>query len=94
MYSVRYLQELVLNYLKLTSIKHVVLNDVLSEIHGKFGNLDVIIMCNGISNNLNFAKRINEKTSLTLNNLINSRSYIDSFKFNKKLARYLTEYIF
>ena len=90
----RYLEELVLNYLKLTSIKHIVLNDVLSEIHGKFGTLDVIIMCNGISNNLHFAKRIIEKTSLTLNNLIGSRSQIDSFKFNKKLARYLTEYIF
>ena len=90
----RYLEELVLNYLKLTSIKHIVLNDVLSEIHGKFGTLDVIIMCNGISNNLHFAKRIIEKTSLTLNNLIGSRSQIDSFKFNKKLAKYLTEYIF
>ena len=70
------------------------MNDELSEIHGKFGNLDVIIMCKGITNDLYFAKRIVEKTSLTLNNLGDSISHINSFKFNKKLARYLTEYIF
>jgi len=93
--DIRYLEELVLNHLKLTSIKHVVLNDELSEIHGKFGNLDVIIMCKGITSDLYFAKRVIEKTSLTLNNLSDSSiSHINSFKFNKKLARYLTEYVF
>ena len=93
--NVIFLEEIIIGYLKLKSIKHVILNDKFSEIHGKFENTDVIIMCDGISENLNFARRINETTSsLTLNNLIDSRSHINSFKFNKKLARYLTEYLF
>ena len=91
----KYLEEIVTNYLEMTTVKQIFLNEDSnnsSEIQGKFGNIDIILLYNkGVNTNLRFTKKVRGELSLTYNNNL-GESQISLFKFNKKLSRYITEY--